>query len=116
LIHQTKGFVARVEAPRHLLGRQHVDVGGQLVVQGVTEDRGRELRLEVEMGHLAQCVDSRVGAPRAVELEVGAPGDTAYGRGHLPLDRAGVLLDLPAAVSCADELDHELEAGHGRPP
>ena len=73
---------------------------------------GRELRLEVQMGDLPQGVDAGVGAARAVQLEVGAPRDEAHGGGDLPLDGAGVLLDLPAAVARAGELDDEAEPAH----
>jgi hypothetical protein len=103
-----------VEPARDLLDRQDVDVGGQLVVQGPAQRPRIDPRFEIEMGHLLQGVDSRVGAPRAVDLEIGA---TRHPADHLvehALDRTRVLLDLPAAVPGSDVLEIDAEAGHAR--
>ena len=103
-----------MELARHLRGPQHVDVRGQLVIQGTPQRLGGEAGLDVEVGHLLQGVDTGVGAPGPVALEVGAASDAADGLVERPLHRPGVLLRLPARVTRAHVLEVEAEAGHGR--
>ena len=108
------GVVSRMEAPGDLLDGQDVDVGRKVIVESVPQGDGGEARLQVEVGDLAESVDACVGAPRPVDLEVGAVRHRPHRRGQLPLDGAGVLLDLPSAVARPRELEDELEAAHLR--
>jgi hypothetical protein len=57
-------------------------------------------------------VDARIGAPRPVKFEVLATGDRSDSAIDLSLDGSCVLLNLPAAESCAGIFDSQLEAGH----
>ena len=61
---------------------------------------------------LRQRVDAGIGAPGPIQLEVLAPADLTYRPIDLTLDRASVLLDLPATVSSPCVLDQEPEARH----
>ncbi len=103
-----------MEAMRRFLDRQDVDIGGQLVVDPASQGLRRQARVELEVRDLRERVDARVGAARAVELEFASARDLADGAIDLALHRAGVLLDLPAAVSRAGVLDDELESRHQR--
>jgi hypothetical protein len=98
-----------MEAVRHLLDREHVDVGGQLVVERVAQGVGSERRRDLEMGDLQEGMDAGVRAARAVELEVAAAADGLDRLLELALDRARVLLDLPAAVARAGVFERKLE-------
>ncbi len=108
------GRVAGVELARDLLHPQQVDVGRQAVVEGEEQLVGPQARLEVEVRHLGQGVHAGVGAAGPVKLEVLALGQVAHRRHDLARHRAGVLLDLPAAVARAVVLEGQLEARHGR--
>jgi hypothetical protein len=126
LIHHTNGFpsrdlieiaarhgvVPRVEAVRHLLDGDDVDVGWQLVVQLPAQRLGSHRRVELEVRDLRERVHAGIGPARAVELELAGLERFADGAVDLTLDRAGVLLDLPAAVARAGVLDQEAEARH----
>ena len=103
-----------MELARHLRRPQHVDVRRQLVVQRAAQRLGREARLEVEVGDLLESVDARVGAARAVALEVGPLRHAAHRLVERSLHRARVLLRLPAGVARAEVLEVEAEAGHAR--
>ena len=70
----------------------------------------------VEVRHLGQRVYAGVGAPRSVQPEVSAPGDSADRAGDLALDRLRIFLNLPAAVTRAGVLNRQLEARQIRPP
>ena len=104
--------VARVKTVRHDDRRQDVDVARQLVVDAAPERVGRQARAHVEMRHLRQRVNARVGPARSVQLEVLPAGHGPDRAIDLALDRPGVLLNLPAAVSGAGVLDGQLESRH----
>ena len=104
--------MARVKPVRHRVGAQDVDVGRQFVVDPAPERLGRQRGRDVEMRDLRQRVDAGIGAARAVQFEVLAAGHRSDGAIDLALNRAGVLLDLPAAVPRAGVLDRQLESGH----
>src|SRR5262249_4110807 len=83
-----------------------------MVVQGEAQRVGGEPRLQVGVGYLGEGMHAGVGAARAVDLEGLAPRRLADRGLQLPLDRARVPLDLPAAVARPGVLEAELEAGH----
>ena len=85
---------------------------GQLVVEAAPQRLGCQARIELEVRDLRERMDARVGPARAVQLELAASRDLADGAIDLALHRAGVLLDLPAAVLRAGVLDDELESRH----
>jgi hypothetical protein len=89
-----------------------VDVGRQLVVEAAPERFWGQTGIQLEMRDLGERMDAGIGSARAVELELPASRDLADGAIDLALHRAGVLLDLPAAVLRAGILDDELEARH----
>ena len=95
---------------RHALDREHVDVGGQRVVERVPQTIGWERRLHLEVRDLEQGVNPGVGPPRPVQLEPLPPTGALHGPVQLSLDGAGILLDLPAAVPRAHVLERQLEA------
>ncbi len=107
-----QGRVPRVELAADLGRAQQVDVGGQLVVQRAPQRLRGEARLEVEVRHLLEGVDARVGAPRTVAREVAPAGDALHGLVERALHRARVLLGLPAGVARADVLEVEAKTGH----
>ena len=53
----------RMESVRHDRRGQDVDVRGKLAVQPLDERVGREVRRDIQMGHLRQRVDAGVGPP-----------------------------------------------------
>jgi hypothetical protein len=106
------GVVPRVKAVGHRRERDDVDVGGQFVVDAPSQGLGGQRRAQVEVRDLPERVHARVGASRSVELERPWPSDLPNGPIDLALDRARVLLDLPAAVAGAGVFDEELEPGH----
>jgi hypothetical protein len=61
------------------------------------------------MCDLRQGVYACIGSPRAVELEGLDPGDLTNRAIDLPLDRAGVSLNLPSAVTGAGVLDGQFQ-------
>ena len=66
--------MAGVKPRRRRLDAQHVDVGGQRVVDPAAKRLGRQLRPDLEMRHLSERVHAGIGASRAVELEpIGCP-------------------------------------------
>jgi len=104
--------VARVEAVRHPIGRQDVDVGGELVVDAAPQLFGRNVRADIEMRDLRERVYAGVGAAGPVQLEVAAARHRSHGPIDLALNRSRVLLNLPAAVPRAGVFDRQLEARH----
>ena len=92
--------------------RSDVNVGRQLVVDLAPQRFGRERCVQLEVRYLRQRVDAGIGAPGPIQLEVLAPADLTYRPIDLTLDRASVLLDLPATVSSPGVLDQEPEARH----
>ena len=101
-----------VEAVRRLVDPPDVDVRGQALVDAVAQGVWRQVGVNLEVRDLRQRVHARVGAPRAVQLELPAPRRLVDGALDLPGNRPRVLLDLPAAIPRAGIFDHELEAGH----
>ena len=99
---------------RHDHGREHVDIDGQRVVDAEEQRLGRQRRYDVEVRHLGERVDARVGAARAVQLEILASGDGADRAIELSGDRPRVFLNLPAAVARSGVFDGQLEARHTR--
>ncbi len=64
-------MVPRVEAGVCGLDLQDVDVRREFVVQRPPQFFGFELDRDVEVGDLAQRMNTCVGSPRAVEFEIG---------------------------------------------
>ena len=106
------GVVPGVELVRRLLDGDDVDVGRQLVVDSAAQRLSVEVRVDVEVRDLRQRVDAGVGASRPVQLELRAAGRRADRPIDLALNRARVLLNLPAAVASARVLDEEPESRH----
>ena len=103
------GIVARVEAVRHRCRLKHVDIGRQLVVDAPYERGRRQIGHDVEMRDLRDGVDAGVGAAGAIQLEIAATRHGAHRLVDLALNRACVLLNLPAAVARSGVLDRQLE-------
>jgi hypothetical protein len=99
-----------VKAVRHGDRVEDVDVRRQVVVQPLPQRLGRQRRDDVEVGDLCERVDARVGPPGSVQLEVFPLRDLADGAIDLALNRARVLLNLPAAVSRAGIFNGEFES------
>ena len=83
----------------------------QLCIQGGHPPRRREpAARQIHMRNLPGRVDARVGAARAVQLEIIAGGDRSHRAIDLALNRPRVLLNLPAAVPRAGILDRQPES------
>jgi len=93
------GVVPRMTAVRHLLDRADADVGRKRVVQPREQRGRRQIGIQIEMRDLADRMDARVRAARAVQLEFLPPRHLANRAVDLARDRPRVLLNLPAAVS-----------------
>ena len=104
--------VSRVETVRHFVDGDDVDVGGQLVVQLSPQLLRGCGRVDVEVRDLPDGVHAGVGPPGPIQLEFPRPERLAYRPVDLSLDRAGVLLNLPARVPGACVFDQQLEACH----
>ena len=107
------GVVSRVEAMTDGPHVEHVDVGGQGLVQPRQQRRRRQRGRHVEVRDLAEGMDAGVGSPRAVDLEAIAPARDLLDRlDEIALHRAGVALHLPARIPGAVVLEQEAEARH----
>ena len=101
-----------MKAMRHAVHGEHVNVGGQAVVDPAPQRfRGQGLS-QIEVRHLAQRVHTRIGASRAHELEGLLARQLTDRALDLALHRARVLLFLPAAVPGTRVFDCELESRH----
>src|SRR5688500_8334106 len=74
------------------------DVRWQLVVDSTPQCVGWQVGMDIQMGDLCQRVDAGVGSTRSVQFEVVDAGRCQNRAFELPLNRARVLLNLPAAV------------------
>jgi hypothetical protein len=103
-----------MESRGYALGREHVDVGRQGLVETVAQGVGRHHCRKVEVGHLAECVNAGIRASGSVGVGPAHAQGIAHRSMELALNRPGVVLDLPAAVARAGVLQGQFVSGHER--
>src|SRR5262245_4507343 len=103
-----------MEAVRDLVDVTDVDVGRQLVVDLAPEHLRGKIRVDLEMGDLCKSVHPGIGPPGSIELELLPARRLPHRAIDFALHRAGILLNLPAAVAGAGIFDEQLEPRHPR--
>jgi hypothetical protein len=102
--------MSRVEPAGDLLDAQDVDVGRQRVVDSTMERIGWEGEVNIKVRDLSERVDPRVSTAGSIQLEL----IDACRLPDCPLDfslnRLGVLLDLPSAVTSTGIFNKQFES------
>ena len=84
---------------------QKIDITREFVVDRTQEVRGVGLAGEIDMGHLVDRVDARVGPSRPVDLNHSLAGGAVDRLHDFAGHRARVGLKLPAAVAGSEILE-----------
>ena len=89
-------IVTCMEAVTHLFGMKHVDISRERIVDTASERLSSARDIDIEMRHLRQRVNARIGPPRAVQLEVGNRGRFPDGAGVArPIDAGALRIEQP---------------------